>query len=220
VDGLSFNISNRDAYTVLNVRLPPGSVVKSKSGAMVQMSPTVTLEGKLKFSFKKMFTGAQIAESTYTGPGEVSLAPTLFGDITAIQIEDDGWMLTKESYLASTAGISKDTKSQGLGKALFSGEDLFVYRILGRGMLWITSFGAIMVKEVRFFRRLLQHMLSKSSSSAMANNTLSTTATSSPGRVRTRSNASASRPRTPSRPAKAPCVGSRAPARSTCRAAT
>jgi len=45
---------------------------------MVAMSPEITLKGKLKFSFKKMFTGDKMSISTYTGPGEVLLAPPIW----------------------------------------------------------------------------------------------------------------------------------------------
>ena len=88
-------------------------------------------------------------ESIYTGPGEVSFAPTLFGDVTAIPINgDEGWNMGKDAYLASTAEIIKENKTQGLGKAFFSGENLFVYKISGRGMLWVTSFGAIISRDL------------------------------------------------------------------------
>jgi uncharacterized protein (AIM24 family) len=123
--------------------------MKSKPGAMIQMSPSVTLQGQIKFSMKKMFTGSQMVESIYAGPGEVSLAPTLFGDITAIPINgEEGWCMGKHAYLASTGEVIKENKTQGLGKALFSGADLFVYRISGRGILWVTSFGAISHRDV------------------------------------------------------------------------
>ncbi len=124
-------------------------MIKSKPGAMIQMSPTIVLQGKVKFSMRKMLTGGQMAESTFTGPGEVSLAPTLLGDVTAIPIGgNEGWNLGKDAFLACTGNVVKDTKSQGLGKAFFSGEDLFIYRISGQGTLWVTSFGAIVVREV------------------------------------------------------------------------
>ncbi|KAH0846609.1 hypothetical protein AYO21_10448 [Fonsecaea monophora] len=149
-DGISYSITNRDTNAMLNVRLPQGAVIKSKPGAMIQMSPTVVLQGKVKFSMKKMFTGGEMNESTFTGPGEVSLAPTLFGDITAIPVRgDEGWNLGKDAFLACTSGVVKDTKSQGLGKAFFSGEDLFIYRISGQGTLWVTSFGAIVTRDLQ-----------------------------------------------------------------------
>lgn len=69
-DGISYSITNRDTNAMLNVRIPQGVTIKSKPGAMIQMTPSVQLQGKVKFSFKKMFTGSEMAESKYTGPGE------------------------------------------------------------------------------------------------------------------------------------------------------
>ncbi|KIX98055.1 uncharacterized protein Z520_06134 [Fonsecaea multimorphosa CBS 102226] len=150
VDGISYSITNRDTNAMLNVRIPRDVVIRSKPGAMIQMTPTILLQGKIKFSMKKLFTGSQLAESTYTGPGEVSLAPTLFGDISAIPVRpDEGWNLGKEAFLACTSGVVRDTKSQSLGKAFFSGEDLFIYHISGQGTLWVTSFGAIVARDLQ-----------------------------------------------------------------------
>ena len=42
-----------------------------------------------------------------------------------------------------TPGVQKSTKTQGLGKAIFSGEGLFVTKLSGRGVAFITSLGAI-----------------------------------------------------------------------------
>lgn len=113
------------------------------------MSPSVTLQGKIKVSLKKLFTGGEMAESSYTGPGLVALAPTLFGDIVTLQIDPGSkWMVGKDAMLAHTANVVKDTKSQGLGKALFSGEDLFIYHFSGEGLLWLTSYGAIETKQL------------------------------------------------------------------------
>ena len=46
-------------------------------------------------------------------------------------------------------GIIKDYKAQSIGKAMFSGEGWFVYKISGSGILWISSLGAIIRKDVR-----------------------------------------------------------------------
>ncbi|EXJ62751.1 hypothetical protein A1O7_03189 [Cladophialophora yegresii CBS 114405] len=150
VDGISYSITNRDANSILNVRIPQGVVIKSKPGAMIQMSPSINLQGKIKFSIRKIFNPSEMAESLYTGPGEVSLAPSLFGDITAIPINGDkGWNLGKDAFLASTGEVVKESKGQGLGNALFSGEDLFVWRLSGRGTVWVYSFGAIVTRDLQ-----------------------------------------------------------------------
>ena len=113
------------------------------------MTPTVTLQGKVKVSMRKLFTGGQMAEASYTGPGTVALAPTLFGDIVTLIIEPGKtWMVGKDAFLACTSEVVKETKSQGLGKAFFSGEDLFIYNMTGNGVAWLTSYGAIEAKHV------------------------------------------------------------------------
>jgi len=142
-------VKHRNTNSTLNVQLGQGDTIKSKPGAMVHMSPTVQLQGKIKVSLKKLFTGGEMAESSYIGPGLVALAPTLFGDICTLQIQrGQSWNVGKDAMLAHTIDVLKDTKSQGLGKAFFSGEDLFIYKFSGEGVLWLTSYGAIETKHL------------------------------------------------------------------------
>lgn len=116
---------------------------------MIAMSPTVTLRGEVKFSLKKMIGGGSLSISTFTGPGELLLAPPSIGDITSIRLDgNEQWSVGKDAFLASTERVHKDMKSQGIGKAMFSGEGFFQYRISGNGILWITSLGAIIRKDV------------------------------------------------------------------------
>lgn len=118
-------------------------------GAMIAMSPTITLKGEIKFSMKKLIAGAHLATSAYTGPGELLLAPPNMGDITSIRLNgNEHWTVGKDAFLACTERIVKDMKSQGIGKAMFSGEGFFQYRISGSGIVWITSLGAIIRKDV------------------------------------------------------------------------
>jgi uncharacterized protein (AIM24 family) len=116
---------------------------------MIAMTPTITLKGVMKFSLKKALIGGDMSKSTYTGPGELLLAPPSIGDITIIKLGgNEQWSVGKDAFLACTQGIVTEYKSQGLGKAMFSGEGLFVYKISGQGILWCTSFGAIIRKDV------------------------------------------------------------------------
>lgn len=116
---------------------------------MIAMSPTVTLKGAVKFSMKKLIAGGEMSTSTYSGPGELLLAPSNVGDITNIKLNgNEQWSVGKDAFLASTQGVVKDYKSQGIGKAMFSGEGLFTYKITGTGIFWVTSFGAIIRKDV------------------------------------------------------------------------
>jgi uncharacterized protein (AIM24 family) len=116
---------------------------------MIAMTPTITLKGQVKFSMKKLIAGGEMSHSTFTGPGELLLAPPSLGDVTNLRLSgDEQWNVGKDAFLACTQGIVKEYKRQGIGKAMFSGEGLFVYKMSGIGILWITSLGAIIRKDV------------------------------------------------------------------------
>ncbi|KAF1958229.1 DUF124-domain-containing protein [Byssothecium circinans] len=149
-NGGSYRVSHRDTNTILTVQLAIGCPLTAKPGAMIAMSPTVTLKGSVKFSLKKVLAGGEMSKSTFTGPGELLLAPASIGDITIIKLGGhEQWSVGKDAFLACTQGIVTEYKSQGVGKAFFSGEGLFVYRISGQGILWCTSFGAIIRKDLQ-----------------------------------------------------------------------
>jgi uncharacterized protein (AIM24 family) len=65
-------------------------------------------------------TGGEMSESTFTGPGEILLAPEIWGDIFPIVIDPNQaqpWCIGKGGYLASTRDVKKTSKSQGIKKA-------------------------------------------------------------------------------------------------------
>ncbi|KAF9690811.1 hypothetical protein EKO04_011115 [Ascochyta lentis] len=149
-NGGSYRVSHRDTNTILTVQLAIGCPFTAKPGAMIAMTPTITLKGTMKFSLKKALIGGDMSKSTYTGPGELLLAPAAIGDITIIKLGGhEQWSVGKDAFLACTQGIVTEYKSQGVTKAMFSGEGLFVYKISGQGILWCTSFGAIIRKDLQ-----------------------------------------------------------------------
>ncbi|KAK2803235.1 hypothetical protein FQN50_007102 [Emmonsiellopsis sp. PD_5] len=148
-NGGSYRISHRDTNTVLTLQLAMGCPLTAKPGAMIAMSPTMTLKGSVKFSMKKLIAGGEMSSSTYTGPGELLLAPSMLGDISILRLNgNEQWSVGKDAFLAATQGVVKDYKNQGLSKALFSGEGLFVYKISGSGILFMESFGAVIRKDL------------------------------------------------------------------------
>lgn len=148
-NGGSYRISHRDSNTILTIQLAMGCPLGAKPGTMIAMSPTITLKGAYKFSMKKLVAGGEMGNSTFTGPGELLLGPPFLGDVTSIRLSgNESWSVGHDGYLASTQGVVKEYKRQGLGKAMFSGEGLWVYKISGTGLLWLTSFGAIIRKDV------------------------------------------------------------------------
>ncbi|KAI0764790.1 tryptophan RNA-binding attenuator protein-like domain-containing protein [Fomes fomentarius] len=134
VEGAQFRVDHRDSNSMLYLRLQSGYQIKAKPGSMVAMDATVQIKGKLKFSVKKIFTGGEMSESIFTD----------MGDIVPIQLDGrTSWSVGKDAFLACTINVVRSSKSQGLGKALFSGEGLFVYHVDGAGVMWVQSLGAI-----------------------------------------------------------------------------
>ena len=116
---------------------------------MIAMSHTVNLKGAVKFSMKKLLVGGEMAVSNYTGPGEILFAPSTLGDISLLKLNGkETWNLGKDAFLAATQGVIKEFQRQSFSKAMFSGEGMFVYKMSGNGILWISSFGAIIRKDV------------------------------------------------------------------------
>lgn len=149
-NGGSYRISHRDTNTVVTLQLAIGCPLTVKPGLMIAMSPTMTLKGSFKFSAKKLLVRGEMAHSTYTGPGELLLAPHALGDVTNIRLTgDETWSVGRDAFMACTQGVTKDYKAQSISKAIFSGEGLFVYNISGVGLCWIQSMGAIIRKDVR-----------------------------------------------------------------------
>jgi uncharacterized protein (AIM24 family) len=150
-NGGSYRISHRDSNSIVTLQLAMGCPITAKPGVMIAMSPTITLKGAIKFSMKKLLIGGEMAHSTYTGPGELLLAPHYLGDISVLRLDGKAeWSLGRDAFVACTQGVVKEYKSQGFSKMMFSGEGLFVYKISGNGLLWYSSFGAVIKKDVCF----------------------------------------------------------------------
>ena len=116
---------------------------------MLAMSPSVTCQGEVKFSVKRLIAGGHMAISHYTGPGEVILAPHGLGDIAALRLTgNESWSVSKNAFLAHTDRVVIDYRAQNLAKMMFSGEGWFTFKISGTGIMWLTSLGAILRKEV------------------------------------------------------------------------
>ncbi|MCJ1429971.1 hypothetical protein MMC29_007886 [Sticta canariensis] len=149
-NGGSYRISHRDTNTILTLQLAVGCPLQAKPGVMIAMSPTITLKGAVKFSVKKLIAGGELTASTYTGPGEILFAPSFIGDMTTLRLTgSDTWSVGKDAFIACTQGVVKEYKSQGISKAIFSGEGLYIYKISGSGIMWIASFGAILRKDLQ-----------------------------------------------------------------------
>ncbi len=147
----AFEYLYKGAFTMLKVRLPAGGGFKAESDAMVAMSPTIDVEGKLEGGVfagpGRMLSGETFFVQTLRanrGPGEALLAPAIPGDLHHLEMDGTvGYMLQKDGFFAGSDTLTVHTKMQNLAQGLFSGEGFFVLRVSGSGTLFVSSYGAI-----------------------------------------------------------------------------
>ena len=147
---MNIDVRYGPAYALALVTLDRGETIEVESGAMVGMSPDIEMETAAKGGFLKsigrsMFGGESFFLNSYTAVAQgdiVALAPPLPGDIAVIEMHGETLMVQSGSYLASSEGITVDTKWSG-AKTFFGSEGLIMLRISGTGTLVVSSYGAI-----------------------------------------------------------------------------
>lgn len=146
---MEYEILHRPSYALLNLQLSAGEDVSAEAGAMVSMSSGIEIEtsmrGGLLGGLRRKFLGGEsffINTFSATQNGELNLAPSLPGDVYAVELNNQVMFAQSGSFIASTAGIEVDS-SWGGAKTFFSGEGLFLLRISGSGTVFLSSYGAI-----------------------------------------------------------------------------
>lgn len=153
---MQIEVAHRPSYAVGMVKLDAGESLKAESGAMVSMSSNVTIEtkaqgGLLKGLKRSILGGESFFINTFTaadGPGEIMVAPSLPGDVSAHTLSGETLIVQSGSYLASSLDLEVET-GWGGAKTFFSGEGLFMLKISGSGQLIISSYGAIQELELQ-----------------------------------------------------------------------
>jgi uncharacterized protein (TIGR00266 family) len=147
--GYSFEVLHQPSFSLAVIQLQAEQSILAEAGAMVSMSANVELQSQMKGglmgALKRAVGGESAFVSTFTargGAGEVTFAPGAPGDIAAIEMNNQMFMVQSSSYLAGDANLTVDTKWGG-AKTFFGGEGLFVMQVSGTGLLLLTSFGAI-----------------------------------------------------------------------------
>jgi uncharacterized protein (TIGR00266 family) len=149
---MKYEIKYKPSYAMLVVTLEPGETITAESGAMTYMDPNIeahtrkrekSLLGSLGLS---IIGGQSFWVNDYTAtntPGEAAFVAAPVGDITTLEIKpNQGFIIQKSAYIASTQNINLDIKWEGFTKGLF-GQGLFMLKAKGNGQLFINTFGAI-----------------------------------------------------------------------------
>ncbi|VYU37687.1 TIGR00266 family protein [Clostridium tertium] len=149
-----FELLCSDSNKVLKINATRGEEYTVESGAMVSMTPVFDVKAKtggLGKTLGRMFSGEGLFIQKFKAKddGELLLAPQFLGDIQLIEMDGSiSYRLGRSTFLASTQGIEVSTKSGGIG-GMFSGEGLIQMQASGVGTLIISSYGAIMKKELQ-----------------------------------------------------------------------
>jgi uncharacterized protein (TIGR00266 family) len=149
---MKYKILYPEAFPVVECELERGETIKAESDAMIAMSPTIDVEGKMEggilsglarkfLSGESMFFQELIAKR---GSGKVLFGHALPGGIMDIELDGSyGLTIQKNGFLASTQGIEISTKAQNLVQGFLSGEGFFVLNAEGKGTVFVSSYGVI-----------------------------------------------------------------------------
>jgi uncharacterized protein (TIGR00266 family) len=149
---MKYEIKYKPSYAMLVVSLDQGETVTAEAGAMTYMHPNIeahtrkrerSLLGSIGLS---LIGGQSFWVNDYAaanGPGEAAFAAAPVGDIEILEVKpNQGYIIQKSAYIASTQDIDLDVKWEGFTRGLF-GQGLFMLKATGNGQLFINTFGAI-----------------------------------------------------------------------------
>jgi uncharacterized protein (TIGR00266 family) len=144
------DIQYRPSYSLAVVKLDPNESIQVEAGSMVSMSPGLTIETQAKGGLigalkRSVLGGESFFMNDYRAPGqggEITLAPVLPGDLDVLELRGETLMVQSGSYVASSEGITIDTKWGG-AKTFFASEGLIMLKCSGTGTLVLSSYGAI-----------------------------------------------------------------------------
>ena len=149
---MKYEILYPEAFPIVKINLRRGEKIKAESDAMIAMSATVDVEGKMEGGIlsglaRKFLSGESMFFQELhanRGDGEVLIGHAQPGGILDVELDGSyGLTVQQNGFLAATDGIQIDTKVQNLSRGLFSGEGFFVLNARGRGVIFVSSYGVI-----------------------------------------------------------------------------
>ena len=146
---MDYEILHKPSYALARIRMNSREQIQAETGAMVSMSDSVRMETSTRGGIfgglrRSVLGGESFFVNTFTAEqaGEVTVAPSLPGDIEALELRGETLLVQSGSFLAATMNIEVDSQWGG-AKSFFSREGLFLLRCSGRGLLFLSSYGAI-----------------------------------------------------------------------------
>lgn len=149
---MEYEIKYKPSYSMLVVELELGESITAEAGSMTYMDPHIKVTTRRREKSilgtigLKLLGGQSFFVNDYEAqqnPGELAFVSAPVGDIETLEVKpNQGYIVQKAAYIASTQNVELDVKWQGFTKGLF-GQGLFMIKVSGDGTLFINTFGAI-----------------------------------------------------------------------------
>lgn len=146
-----YRVEAQPDFSFLTVRLQANQMIKVEASAMATMDTNLKMKTKMRGGLSRLVTGESLFINEFTaenGPGEIGIAPGSPGDLDHVYLDNSVIYLQNTAYVASSPGVTVESKWQGLVKGFFSGEKLFLIRCSGNGDLWFNTYGAMVSVDV------------------------------------------------------------------------
>jgi uncharacterized protein (TIGR00266 family) len=169
---MQINIKHKPSYAMAVIDLAPGEKLVTESGCMVSMTQNMKIETQMNRSydpnmpgwkkffsalwgffiamFRKILGGESFFINIYEpegGPGQITTAPALTGDLVHIPMEGRQLTIQSSSYHASSPTVKIETMWGGL-RSLFGGEGVFLLKATGSGDLLVNCYGGLEVIDI------------------------------------------------------------------------
>ena len=156
---MNIELHHQPGSAAAKVRLAAGETCVSEGGAMIAMSPHMSIvttthkksKGNLLKSLKRMLAGESFFLNHFTPKdkdGELYLSSSLPGDMLVQTIaEGENLIVQGGSFVAGEESVEVDLGWEGF-KSFLSGESIFWLHLKGPGQVILNSFGAIYPVEV------------------------------------------------------------------------
>ncbi len=146
----------RPSYSALKLLMSNGEEIHAESGAMLAMDATAQIEGAMKGGALSALSRAFLTSESFfvttirasQNDTEVYLAPRATGDIQAIELKNEEYVVQGGSFLASIGTIATNAKFTGW-RGFLSGEGIFMIKAAGTGTMFVSSFGGILEKTLK-----------------------------------------------------------------------
>jgi len=149
---MKYEIKYKPSYSMLVVNLAQGEKIRAEAGSMTFMDPDIEVQTTMRekgilesiglaiFGRQSFFVNNYVASK---GSAKIAFVAAPVGDIETLQVKpNQGYIIQKSAYVASSGNVDLDVKWEGFTRGLF-GQGLFMIKVKGEGTLFINTFGAI-----------------------------------------------------------------------------